>query len=232
MKRIGTTHNLAKRFRTYVLFLSVIASAVLIGLVGVGSAQNLLTNPSYNGNLNGWNAYAATYDGALDATGVPGSGSAHDTYDNPNAGSVGSILQCVLITSGNQYIFGGKVLVPSQELNQTYSGISLSWFSNTDCNGAGFISNAGSVSAGSDVVGSWRSLGPKSGTAPAGAKSAAVYGYFGGPSDVSHSVNFDDMFLEAAPNAAIPTMNEWGTLIFMTLAGIGSVYYLRRQSRA
>jgi len=31
---------------------------------------------------------------------------------------------------------------------------------------------------------------------------------------------------------AIPTMNEWGMIIFMVLAGLGAVYYLRRQRRA
>jgi hypothetical protein len=29
----------------------------------------------------------------------------------------------------------------------------------------------------------------------------------------------------------VPTMNEWGMAIFMVLAGIGSLYYLRRQKR-
>ena len=31
---------------------------------------------------------------------------------------------------------------------------------------------------------------------------------------------------------SIPTMNEWGMIIFVLLAGLGSVYYLRRQKRA
>jgi len=35
-----------------------------------------------------------------------------------------------------------------------------------------------------------------------------------------------------ARTATIPTMNEWGMIIFLVLAGIGSVYYLRRQRRA
>jgi len=30
---------------------------------------------------------------------------------------------------------------------------------------------------------------------------------------------------------AVPTMTEWGMIIFMILAGLGSVYYLRRQGR-
>jgi len=31
---------------------------------------------------------------------------------------------------------------------------------------------------------------------------------------------------------AIPTMTQWGMIIFILLAGLGSVYYLRRQKRA
>jgi hypothetical protein len=30
---------------------------------------------------------------------------------------------------------------------------------------------------------------------------------------------------------AVPTMNEWGMIIFIALAGMGSVYYMRRQRR-
>lgn len=31
--------------------------------------------------------------------------------------------------------------------------------------------------------------------------------------------------------AAAPTMNEWGMLTFVVLAGFGAVYYMRRQRR-
>ena len=31
---------------------------------------------------------------------------------------------------------------------------------------------------------------------------------------------------------AVPTMSEWGMIIFMVLAGLGAVYYMRRQRRA
>jgi hypothetical protein len=31
---------------------------------------------------------------------------------------------------------------------------------------------------------------------------------------------------------AVPTMNEWGMIIFMALAGLGAAYYLRRQTKA
>jgi hypothetical protein len=32
--------------------------------------------------------------------------------------------------------------------------------------------------------------------------------------------------------SSIPTMNEWGMIIFVVFAGLGAVYYLRRQTRA
>jgi len=31
---------------------------------------------------------------------------------------------------------------------------------------------------------------------------------------------------------SIPTMNEWGMIVFMILAGLGAAYYLRRQKKA
>jgi len=36
------------------------------------------------------------------------------------------------------------------------------------------------------------------------------------------------VFRQLGP-VGVPTMNEWGMMIFMALAGLGSVYYLRRQ---
>jgi len=33
------------------------------------------------------------------------------------------------------------------------------------------------------------------------------------------------------PSTVVPTMTEWGMIIFIILAGIGSIYYLRRQRR-
>ena len=32
--------------------------------------------------------------------------------------------------------------------------------------------------------------------------------------------------------ASVPTMNEWGMIIFILLAGLGAVFYLRRQKSA
>jgi hypothetical protein len=41
--------------------------------------------------------------------------------------------------------------------------------------------------------------------------------------------NAPDDFLTISEQVSIPTMTEWGMIIFMVLAGLGSIYYLRRQ---
>lgn len=47
------------------------------------------------------------------------------------------------------------------------------------------------------------------------------------PNDVQTQ---DDTTINGPP-LGIPTLNEWGMIIFIILAGLGSVYYLRRQKR-
>jgi hypothetical protein len=43
----------------------------------------------------------------------------------------------------------------------------------------------------------------------------------------------DPGICQATPlTTAVPTMTEWGMIIFISLAGVGSVYYLRRYRRA
>ena len=44
-------------------------------------------------------------------------------------------------------------------------------------------------------------------------------------------IAIDDFRFEGG-NTAIPTMTEWGMIIFMVLAGLGAVYYLRRHKTA
>ena len=47
----------------------------------------------------------------------------------------------------------------------------------------------------------------------------------------THCVNTDDFDLDAGLGESIPTLTQWGMIIFMFLAGLGAVYYLRRQRR-
>lgn len=38
-------------------------------------------------------------------------------------------------------------------------------------------------------------------------------------------------YIALQESVAVPTMNEWGMILFMALAGLSSVYYLRRQRK-
>ena len=40
------------------------------------------------------------------------------------------------------------------------------------------------------------------------------------------------VFQRKATAIAVPTMTEWGIIIFMLFAGLGAVYYLKRQRKA
>jgi hypothetical protein len=41
----------------------------------------------------------------------------------------------------------------------------------------------------------------------------------------------DNIRIEVLPPASVPTMNEWGMIVFVVFAGFGSVYFLRRKRR-
>ena len=46
-------------------------------------------------------------------------------------------------------------------------------------------------------------------------------------------IAIDDLRFEGGTiTTAVPTLSQWGMIIFMALAGLGAVYYLRRQRRA
>jgi Beta-propeller repeat len=79
------------------------------------------------------------------------------------------------------------------------------------------------------------------GIAVDGSGNVYITGYSGatwdGPGPTSplnpYSGDYDIFVLKMSSfSTDIPTMNEWGMIIFMALAGLGSAYYLRRQRRA
>jgi hypothetical protein len=65
------------------------------------AAQNLVTNGSFDGGLNGWDyAGVTTYDSTLDATGTAGSGSAKAVVAPQQSRSV--VSKCLTVTGATQ----------------------------------------------------------------------------------------------------------------------------------
>jgi hypothetical protein len=56
-----------------------------------------------------------------------------------------------------------------------------------------------------------------------------AYATWGSPLN-SYSGFHDIIVLKLSDPKAVPTINEWGMIIFMVLAGLGAVYYLRRRT--
>jgi hypothetical protein len=84
------------------------------------SAQNLLVNPGFDTGLDGWQvadvstSVTVSWDGAHDADGSASSGSAKAVWQAPAVTQYyGAFSQCVEVTTGQPYVFGGKVFIPA-----------------------------------------------------------------------------------------------------------------------
>jgi hypothetical protein len=66
---------------------------------------------------------------------------------------------------------------------------------------------------------------------PQGDTSVIVVTSFSNGSTFDYQVNFDGTVVIPPPLTPVPTMNEWGMIIFMVLAGFGAIYVLRRKMR-
>ena len=60
---------------------------------------------------------------------------------------------------------------------------------------------------------------------------ALTNGGIGDDTDASDG-NIVDQGGPGTPLATVPTLTEWGMIFFMALAGLGSVYYIRRRRKA
>src|SRR5689334_6437805 len=101
--------NRPRRFRR-----SILALGLLVSIPGATRAANLIHNPSFTGGLAPWTQSASStvaFD-ALDAAGVPGSGSVKVT--SILGGSIASTVhQCVAIDPSVHYRFRADALFPT-----------------------------------------------------------------------------------------------------------------------
>ncbi len=143
----------------------------VLSLVAVTNlqAQNLLTNPTFETDISGWdNPYSAQAAWqALDADGSSSSGSAILTNTLCNGGTSKMISQCLAVEEGDEYAFSGKIHETS---GQNGTGRGVLWvdvYSTTNCTGTR-VDYARSLEAGAPDI--WWDAAASS-TAPSGAKS-------------------------------------------------------------
>lgn len=216
----------------------VVCALFCLGLVGLPASlaaqPNLLTNPSLDTNLSGWDFDAAvtTFDGTR---GDPAPGSARWTTTLSDESTTEDALiigQCVEgIVAGGTYEFGGRLLLASAPEGAT-GNVVIAWQSSPGCSG-----NIGVVAA--TPVSSPEVWGSASGSvvAPAGAVSVEVLVVSGttafGPGSISpegitiipgsYEVNADSLYLRLM-SEPVPTM---GT-VWMIVLAIGLVLVATR----
>jgi hypothetical protein len=146
-----TMHRVSGPMTTLILALAVV---VLFARPSTGAAQNLLVNPHFDTGLTGWLVLGpATWDSTLDADGAaPASGSAKGVTTQP--GGIDAIVaQCVPLTIGATYHFGGKVFIPGGNTASAGAFFILIPFPQADCQGppppaGGFLQTGNVTSTG------------------------------------------------------------------------------------
>lgn len=189
------------------------------------AAQNLLTNPGFDGNANGWQIGSNIYDSTQDAGGNPSSGSVAVSATLGAFSVTNAVNQCVSgIVAGTLYDFGGSLRISQQDVGTT-AHVEVAWASDTNCTAFGF---PGAFGSNVTTSGSWlASTG--NGVAPAGAQSAWISVVpNGGPSGGTINLNADDLFFQA--DQPVPTLGSASLGVLTAALALAGVWAVRRRS--
>jgi hypothetical protein len=222
-------------------FLGVVCMAFALPAL----AQNLLQNPHFDGTLDPWIPFFATYDGDHSAK-ADGTGSAFVSVpDSLGIGNQALVLQqCVSgIVPGATYTLGGTMRIPASGLAAGATRVEVEWHAASDCSddpGLGF-GDTSPLSAPPGPTDTWVHLAGEA-LAPPGAIAANVYALAenDGPLPASVSkirpeaavltfnVSIDDLFLGLAATAAVPTLGGVGIAVLLASLAGAAIFLLRR----
>ncbi len=97
-------------------------------------AQNLVSNPTFDIDLAGWDALAGSAEwDPLDAGGSPDSGSALITGSGPGGSLSQVLVQCIPVLPAWHYVFGSRAFIPSGMPASTYAFVKMNWYSDSLC---------------------------------------------------------------------------------------------------
>jgi len=130
-----------------------VIAGLMIGSIGSATAQNLIANPNFSGDVSGWANDAGTnifFDGSQDANGAATSGAMALV---PTSGFTVSAHQCLVVSGGTGYSFGAQV-----KPNTVISfGMTCSAFATADCSSKP-IGSASAIIAGPPDQNGWVQL--------------------------------------------------------------------------
>lgn len=150
------------------------------------ATSNLLTNGSFDTNLNGWSELYETASGVVSWS----NGTAAITSTQPGGGY--QLVQCVRINPLTKYELGANAFIAA---GQSSGSVNLAYFEypNTNCNVAQ-NSHAYKVVSAAGPAGSWFALDVQWTTASDSQSVLVIIGAGGSPAP-PFTANFDDVFL-------------------------------------
>jgi hypothetical protein len=180
---------------------SLTIAVLILVVAGRGErlfAQNLLPNPHFDTDTTPWGtgfAYCC-WDGANDAEGSPGSGSARGAFSTAEVvGEEAVVGVCMPAVAATTYTFGGKVLIPTQATAGTAT-INLGFYTTSNCS-TGQLGTTTTLTLNQGA--GWQSVST-SATAPAGSTYLYLFTAIEQSATTgSVAANFDDLLLETGP---------------------------------
>ncbi len=175
-------------------------------ITGSASAQNLVTNPSFNANLAAWNNLGGITSSwnSDDADGSGTSGSAQIVYPGAvNATGNGIYSNCIPVAAGTHYSFGAKFKVRSGQTTGPGAFATVLWYSSGSC--FNFLANANTSTV--TALDSWVAASVPDTVAPAGATSALLSLYAFQTTPGTTTVLADDAFLNGPATVCVADDN-------------------------
>jgi hypothetical protein len=226
--------------------LGAILGIVCAALSAPAAAQNFLQNPHFDGTLDPWTPFDATFDADHSAT-ADGTGSAFVSVPDSNGiGNFALVLQqCVTgIVPGATYSFGGTMRIPFDQAAAGNGLVVAEWHTASDCSDSPLPSPATDpLSNPPGPTDTWVPLARTS-AAPAGAIAANLIVLVAndGPlplsaptlrreaSVVNFNISVDDLFL--VPPSVVPpgdpTLGGAGMAVLLVSLAGAALYCLRR----
>ncbi|HSS51203.1 MAG TPA: hypothetical protein VLX28_19860 [Thermoanaerobaculia bacterium] len=196
--------------------LFVAPAFLLAGWAASASAQNLLVNPNFDTSLSGWQTspiagLTVSWDGTRDAAGSPASGSAKAVWQGAQVTGIYPVVsQCVEVTPGVPYLFGGKIFIPSGQATPGSAFFIALPFGSPGCSGppppSAFVQtpNVTALDSWTESTGTITPFGP----------SVLVSAYLSPSAGGSLQANYDDLLFE--PNPPGGCVPDATTLCFMS----------------
>lgn len=180
---------------------------LLAGFAAPSPAQNLLANPSFNTSLDGWQVVGdvVSWDGTRDFFGSPISGSARIVWQQSSVtGLSGVVSQCVEVTAGMAYQFGGGIFIPSGQATSGSAFFTALFYPTHGCSGPP-PPGASVLTPTVTGTGSW--IEPVA-TATAFGPSVLVSAVIAPAAGGTFQANFDEIFLQPTTGNCHPANNQ------------------------